>query len=86
MNDDNVIYFQIFGVEHIPKEIKKLIHNKLITTNIFKVLIYDSLMFGSFCTGFFNFLLKGATFKKYKNLSSPNEYEKNDKTTLKYLQ
>ena len=62
MNDDNVIYFHSFGVEHIPKESNKFIHNKLITTNTVKVLIYDSLRFGSFCTGFFNFLLKGASF------------------------
>ena len=30
----NVIYFDNFGVEHIPKEIRKFIGNKNITTNI----------------------------------------------------
>ena len=30
--DDNVTYFDNFGVEHIPKEIKKFISNKNITT------------------------------------------------------
>ena len=27
VNDDNVIYFNSFGVEHIPKEIKKFLVN-----------------------------------------------------------
>ena len=34
VNDNNVIYFDSFGVEHIPKEIRKFIGNKNITTNI----------------------------------------------------
>ena len=33
-NAKNVIYFDNFGVEHIPKEIRKFIGNKNITTNI----------------------------------------------------
>ena len=28
MNRDNVTYFDSFGVEHIPREIEKLIGNK----------------------------------------------------------
>ena len=34
-NKNTVIYFDSFGVEHIPKEIKKIIENKSIKTNIF---------------------------------------------------
>ena len=34
MQNNNVIYFDSFGVEHIPKEIKPFINNKNITTNI----------------------------------------------------
>ena len=34
-NDNNVTYFDSFGVEHIPKEIKKFIGNKNIITNIY---------------------------------------------------
>ena len=33
-NAKNVIYFDSFGVEHIPKEFRKFIGNKNITTNI----------------------------------------------------
>ena len=34
LKDNNVTYFDSFGVEHISKEIKKLKDNKKITTNI----------------------------------------------------
>ena len=33
MNAENITYFNSFGVEHIPKEIRKLIRKKNITTN-----------------------------------------------------
>ena len=42
MNDNNVIYFDSFGVEHIPKEIKKFIGNKNIITNNYRLQSYDS--------------------------------------------
>ena len=44
MNADIMTYFDSFGVEHIPKEIKKFIGNKNITTNIFRIQAYDSVM------------------------------------------
>ena len=37
VNAKNVTYFDSFGVEHIPKEIRKLIGNKTIITNIFRI-------------------------------------------------
>ena len=33
MNGDNLTYFDSFGAENIPKEIKKFIGNKNITDN-----------------------------------------------------
>ena len=36
-SNDNVTYFDSFGVEHIPKEVKKFISNKTIKTNIFRI-------------------------------------------------
>ena len=35
VKNNDVTYVDSFGVEHIPKEIKKLIDNKNIKTNIF---------------------------------------------------
>ena len=37
MNGDNIMYFDDFGVEHIPKEIKKFIGNKNIIINIYRI-------------------------------------------------
>ena len=43
-------------------------------------------MRGYFCIEFINFMLKGKSLLEYANLFSPNEYKKNDKIILKYLQ
>ena len=59
MNGKNIIYFNSFGVEHIPKEIKKFIGNKNIIANIYRIQAYDSIMCGCFCIGFIDFMLKG---------------------------
>ena len=37
VNGNNIIYFESFRVEHIPKEIKKFIRNKNIITNIYRI-------------------------------------------------
>ena len=49
MNNNDVSYFDRFGVEHIPKEIKASINNKNVKTNIFRIQAYDSVMSGYFC-------------------------------------
>ena len=78
-------YFDSFGVDHTPKEIRKFIGNKNITTNIYRIQTYDSIICGYFCIGFTDFMLKGKSLLKYINLFSPNDYEKNDKIILKYF-
>ena len=85
VNGNNVTYLNSFGVEHIPKEIKKFIGDKNIITNICRIQAYDSIMCGYFCTGFIDFMLKGKSLLEYINLFSPNDYEKNDKIILKYV-
>ena len=59
---NDVTYFDSFGAEHIPKEIRTFIGNKNIKTNIFRMQIYDSIMCGYFCIGFIDFMLAGKTF------------------------
>ena len=81
-NNKNVIYFNSFGVEHIPKEIKAFINNKNITTKIFRVQAYDSIMCGYFCVGFTEFMLAGKDLTEYENLFSPNNFKKNDDIIL----
>ena len=46
----NVTYFDNFGVEHIPKEVRKFIGNENIKTNIYRIQEYYSIMCGYFCT------------------------------------
>ena len=83
-NSNNVIYFDYFGVEHIPKEIKVFINNnKNITTNIFRIQAYDSIMCGYFCIEFIDFMLAGKTLTKYTNLFSPNNFKENDDIIFK---
>ena len=84
-NNDNVIYFNSFGVEHIPKEIRAFINNKNIKTNIFRIQAYDSIMCGYFCIGFIDFMLAGKTLTEYTNLFSPKNFKKNDDTILNYF-
>ena len=59
VNAKNATYFDSFGVEHIPKEIRILIGNKNITVKIYRIQAYDSVMCGYFCTGFIDFMLNG---------------------------
>ena len=68
MNNNDVTYFDSFGVEHIPKEIKTFINNKNIKTNIFRIQAYDSIMCGYFCIGFIDFMLAGKTLTEFTNL------------------
>ena len=72
------VYFDSFGIEHIPKEIKKFIGNKDIKANIFRLQACDSIMCGYFCIEFINYMLKGKTFLEYTNLFPPNDFKKND--------
>ena len=56
MNAQNVTYFDSFGVEHIPKEIRKFIENKNIITNIYRLQAFDSILCGYFCIGSIDFM------------------------------
>ena len=73
-NNNNVIYFDSFGVEHIPTEIRKFINNKNIITNIFRIQAYDSIMCGYLCIGFIDFVLAGKKLTDHTNLFSPHDF------------
>ena len=86
VNNNNVTYFDSLGVEHIPKEIKVFIYCPLsITTNIFRIQAHDSIMYGYFCTGFIDFMLKGKTLTEFTNLFSSNNIKKNDDIISNYF-
>ena len=74
VNNKTIIYFDSFGVEHIPREIMKFIARKKIITNIYRIKAYDSITCGYFFIGFINFMFNGKSLTDYTNLFSPNDF------------
>ena len=83
VNGNYVKFFDSFGFEHIPKEIRKLIKNKNIIRNIYRIQAYDSVIYRYFCIAF---MLKGKCLLAYTHLFLSDEYEKNDEIILQYFQ
>ena len=77
-NRNEIVYFDSFGVEHAPEEIKEFIKNKNIRANIFRIKANNSVMCGYFCVGFIDFLLAGKKLTDYTNLFFPDDFTKND--------
>ena len=67
-SNNNVTYFDSFGVEDIPKEIKTFISKSTIVTNIFRIQAFDLIMCGYFCIAFIDFMLSGKTLTDFCNL------------------
>ena len=44
--NNNINYFDSFGLKHIPKEFKIFVDKSIVVTNIFRIQAYDSLMCG----------------------------------------
>ena len=80
---DEVIYFDSFGVEYIPKEIMERIEhgslgNKNIKTSIFRIQDSNSIMCSYFCILFIEYMLINKTLTDFTNLFSPWNFKKND--------
>ena len=84
-NRNEIVYFDSFGVEHIPEEIKEFIGNKNIKANIFRVQANNSIMCGYFCIGFIDFMLASKKLTDFTSMFSPYDFEKNDGRILKYF-
>ena len=74
LNND-IAYFDSFGIEHIPKEIKAFTGNKNIKRNIFRIQAYDSIMCEYFCIGCIDFMFAEKTLTDFTNLFSPNKFK-----------
>ena len=85
VNNKTATYFDSFGIEHMPKEVKKIIGNRNIVTNIYRIQNYDSIMCGYFCIGFIDYMFKGKNLTDYTNLFLPNNFKKNDDMILNYF-
>ena len=84
-NGNIVAYGDSFGVEHIPKEIKRFVVNTNIIASIFRIQAYDSIMCGYFCVGFIGFMFNDKSLTDFMNLFLPHSFEKNDKVILDYF-
>ena len=76
MNAESVTYFNSFGIEYIPKEIRKFIGNKNIITNTCRIQAYNSIVGGYFSIRFIDFMLKGKGLLQYTNFFSPNNIKR----------
>ena len=82
---NKIVYFDSFGVEHIPEKIKKFIGNKNIKANIYRIQANYSVMCGYFCIGFIDFMLTGKTLIDYTTFFSPHDFDKNNQIILSYF-
>ena len=83
--DNEIIYFDSFWVEHVPKEAENFTGHKNIKTNIFRIQSNNSKMFGYFCIGFIDFMFAGKTLIDFTSLFSPYDFERNDNIILSYF-
>ena len=86
-NRSEINYFDSFGVEPVPEEIKDFVENKNIIANIFRLQANNSVMCGYFFVGigFIDFMLAGEKLTDFNSLLSPCDSEKNDNIILSYF-
>ena len=58
MNSDNETSFDSFRVNQLSKEIKRIIRNKNITKNTYRIQSYNSVISEFFCIEFIDFMMK----------------------------
>ena len=78
VNNKTTTYFDSFGIEHIPKEIRVFMGDKDIIASIYRIQSYDSIVCGYYCIGFTDYMLKGNSLTDFTNIFSPNSFKKND--------
>ena len=82
---NEIAYFEAFGVEYLPKEIKEFIINKNINANIFRVQANNSIICVYFSILLINFMLAGKKLTDFTSLFSPYDFEKNGDIILRYF-
>ena len=85
VKNNEVIYFDSFGVEHVPKEIVHFIGQKNIKRNICRRQADNSIMCGYFCIGFIDFMFANRSLTDFTSLFSPYDFKKNDDIILGYF-
>ena len=85
VNNKTVTYFDSFGIKHIPKEVKNIIGNRNIISDICRIQNYDSIMCDYFCIGFIDYMLMVKSLTDYTNLFSSSNFKKNDDIIINYF-
>ena len=85
VKNNEVIYFDSFGVEHVPKEIKGFIRDKNIKTNISRIQADSSIVCGYFCIEFIDFMFAGSSLIDFTSFFSPYDFKKNDEIVKNYF-
>ena len=75
----------VFELNMFLKKLKKLIGNKNIQTNIFRIQANNSIIFGYFYIGFIDFMLANKTLIDYTSLFSFYDFEKTNNVILSYF-
>ena len=84
-NRSEIVYFDSFGVEHVPEEIKEFFRNKNILANTCRVQANNSIMREYCCIGFIDFMLAGKNRTDFTNMFSPYDFKKIDNIILSYF-
>ena len=85
MKNNEVIYFDSFGVEYIPKEIMDKIGNKSIKSKIFRIQENNSIMCRYFCILLIEYMLNNKILTDFTNLLSSYDFLKNDEIIKRYF-
>ena len=85
VQNNDVSYFNFFGVEHIPKDIRRFIDNENIKANIFRTQGNNSIICGYFCIESIDSMLAGKILTDFSNLFSPKSFTKSDDIILNYF-
>ena len=84
-NRSEILYFDSFGVENVPEEIKDFIRHKNLKANFFRVQANNSIMWRYFCIGFIDFMFAGKKLTNFTSMFSPRDFAKNDDIILSYF-
>ena len=83
-NGNEIVYFDSFGVEHVPEEIKEFVRKRH-KSKLFSSTSKQLVMCRYFCTGFLDFMLAGKKLTDFTNTFSPHDFKKNGNLILSYL-
>ena len=80
-----IVYFDSFGDEHVPKVIKESVGHKNIIANNFRLQANNSVMRRYFSIGFIDFMLAGKKLTDFTSFFSPCSFKRNDNIILSYF-